>query len=32
MRRKEGRGEKEFRGAVVFIWERIVAREGGWKR
>jgi hypothetical protein len=28
----EGSGEKEFRGAMDSIWERIEAREAGWKR
>lgn len=32
MRRMEGSGEKEFRGAMDSIWERMEAREGGWKR
>jgi hypothetical protein len=27
----EGRGEKEFRGAMEVIWERISSRAGGWK-
>lgn len=29
MRRKEGSGEKEFRGAMDSIWERMEAREAG---
>jgi hypothetical protein len=28
----EGSGEKEFRGAMDSIWERMEAREDGWKR
>lgn len=31
MRRIEGSGEKEFRGATVVIWLRISSRAGGWK-
>ena len=32
IRRKDGRGENEFRGAIEEISERIVARVDGWKR
>jgi hypothetical protein len=31
MRRMEGRGEKELRGATEVIWLRISSRAGGWK-
>lgn len=31
IRLKEGRGEKEFRGAVAVIRERMSARDAGWK-
>lgn len=32
MRRRDGSGEKEFRGATEVIWLRIASREEGWKR
>lgn len=31
IRRNEGRGEKELRGAMAVMRERISARDGGWK-
>ena len=31
MRRIEGSGEKELRGATAVIWLRISSRAGGWK-
>jgi len=31
IRRMEGSGEKEFRGALADIWERISSSAGGWK-
>lgn len=31
IRRSEGRGEKELRGVMAFIPERISARDAGWK-
>jgi hypothetical protein len=27
----EGRGEKEFKGAMEVIWARISSKAGGWK-
>lgn len=32
MRRRDGSGEKELRGATEVIWWRIVSGEEGWKR
>lgn len=32
MRRKDGSGEKELRGAVADIWALRVSMAGGWKR
>lgn len=32
MRRRDGSGENEFRGATEVIWLRIASREEGWKR
>lgn len=32
IRRREGRGEKEFSGATAVIWARIEASDVGWKR
>lgn len=32
IRRRDGSGEKEFRGAVLWSWARIWSREIGWKR
>lgn len=32
MRRSDGSGEKEFRGATEEILVRMASREGGWKR
>lgn len=32
MRRSEGRGENEFRGATEAIWVRISSSDCGWKR
>lgn len=32
MRRSEGSGEKEFRGATEVIWARMESRDDGWKR
>lgn len=32
MRRNEGSGEKELRGAIDSICARIVERDEGWKR
>lgn len=32
MRRRDGSGEKEFRGATEVICLRIASREEGWKR
>lgn len=32
MRRREGSGEKEFRGATEVIVSRILLIKGGWKR
>lgn len=32
MRRREGSGEKELRGATAVILARMASREGGWKR
>lgn len=32
MRRREGSGEKEFRGATEEMVSRILLRDGGWKR
>jgi hypothetical protein len=31
MRRMEGSGEKEFRGATAVIWLRISSSAAGWK-
>lgn len=31
IRRRDGSGEKEFRGADEAIWLRMWLREGGWK-
>lgn len=32
MRRKDGSGEKEFRGAMEVMSSRIEVNEDGWKR
>lgn len=31
MRRREGSGEKEFRGVMRDIWALMASREEGWK-